>query len=314
MSGPGAVPENRPIDSLGLVGAVACCAIWGGNAVAVKASVPDLPALGCAGMRFAIALPVIGLVCRGFGQPLGVPRAHWWLIAVHALLTTAQIGTFNWGTSLSEAGRASVLINVHPLVVAPLAWVVLGERMGLRAWAGLAAAALGVVAMLAERWRGGGDVLGEVVVIASGVIFGIQTIVQKKTFPWIPPTTLLLFQSVLAVPLFLGLSGLFEGFESYQFTTPAVWGLLYQGLAVSGLCFSIWLLLLNRYSAGRLATLAFLTPLFGVALGNGWRGEPLTGPLLLGGLLVGVGIYLVATDRTTRGEPSDLLLPGEDAL
>ena len=37
-------------------------------------------------------------------------------------------------------------------------------------------------------------------------------------------------------------------------------------------------------------------------------------PLLLGGACVGWGIYLVSTDRTARGEPSDLLLPGDDAL
>ena len=71
--------------------------------------------------------------------------------------------------------------------------------------------------------------------------------------------------------------------------------------------------LLRRYPAGRLATVAFLTPLFGVGLGNLMRGEALTPALLAGGGLVGLGIFLVASDRTARHAPPDLGLPGEDA-
>ncbi len=206
--------SSDSLDALGVSGAVFCCVLWGGNAVAVKASVPDIPAFGCAGLRFVLALPVIALVCRYFGHSLRVRPALWWLLVVHAILSAVQIGAFNWGTSLSEAGRASVLINVHPLVVAPLAWLLLGERMGLRAWCGLGAAALGVLAMLAERWQGGSAILGDLIVLVSGVVFGVQTIAQKKTFPFIPPTTLLFLQSVLAIPLFVVYSGIFEGFDS----------------------------------------------------------------------------------------------------
>lgn len=305
---------DRHMDALGVSGAILCCALWGGNPVAVKYSVPDIPAFGCAGLRFVLALPCIGALCWALAQPIRVRRGYWPLVAVHAILAAAQIGLFNWGTSHSEAGRASVLINVHPLIVAPLAWIALGERLGARAWIGLALATLGVVALLAERWQSGGSVVGELVVLASGIIFGVQTIVQKRTFPYVPPTTLLFAQTALAIPLFFAYSMAFEGFETYRFTGPALWGLLYQGIMVSGLCFSVWFLLLKRYPASQLATLAFLSPFFGVLFGNLTRGELLTGPLLLGGVLVGAGIYLVATDRTSRREPTALGLPGEDAL
>jgi drug/metabolite transporter (DMT)-like permease len=297
----------------GVAGAVLCCALWGGNAVAVKFSVPDLPPVGCAGLRFLISLPVIAVVCRGVGQSLRVGRPFWGLIGLHAVLTVLQIGTYNWGTSHSLAGRASVFINVHPLVVAPLAWGLLGERLGFRGLLGLGAAALGVLILLSSSLRVGGSLAGDLVVLASGTIFGVQTIAQKKTFPLIPPTTLLFAQTLLAIPLFLAYSAVFEGFETYRFTPEAVGGLLFQGLAVSGVCFTTWMLLLKRYPAGRLATIAFLTPLFGVGLGHLTRGESLNWHLLAGGSLVAWGIYLVATDRAAHGQEPDIALPGEDA-
>ncbi|MEO6809389.1 MAG: DMT family transporter [Isosphaeraceae bacterium] len=296
-------PTTRPLDSTALAGAFLCCALWGGNSVAVKYAVPDLPAFGCAAIRFLLSLPVIALACWKVGQPLTVPRPLWGLLIVNALLAVVQIGSFNWGTSHSLAGRSSVFINVYPLVVAPLAWLILGEWMGKKGILGILSAASGVVLLLsASFWispgsRDDGSLVGDLVVLGSGVLFGVQTIVQKKTFPLIPPATLLFSQSVLAIPVFLAYSGLFEGYDTYQGTPQAIWGVLYQGLLVSGGCFTGWMLLLRRYPAGRLATLAFVTPLFGVLLGNLTRGEPLTWQLLGGGALVGVGIYLVATDR-----------------
>ncbi|MEA2631830.1 MAG: hypothetical protein QOE66_2049, partial [Chloroflexota bacterium] len=47
---------SRRLDAPGVVGVVVCCLLWGGNAVAVKVAIPDLPPLGCAALRFLLAL------------------------------------------------------------------------------------------------------------------------------------------------------------------------------------------------------------------------------------------------------------------
>jgi drug/metabolite transporter (DMT)-like permease len=107
----------------------------------------------------------------------------------------------------------------------------------------------------------------------------------------------LFYQSVVAIPLSFLYSAEFEGSASYHFTTESVLGLAYQGLFVSGLAFAVWMILLRRYPAGRLAAVAFLTPLFGIALGTLIRGEAFTLPLVLGASLVGAGIYLVAGEK-----------------
>ncbi len=292
----------RPLDPAGVAVAVFCCALWGGNAVATKFAIADhaLPPIGGATLRFAASLPVVAWVCYRGGSGFGVPRRHWMLLILNAALTAVQIATFNWGTSRSDAGRSSVFINVHPLVTAPLAWLVLGEHLGTRGLVGLLTAASGVAVILARQFQGGGGWEGDLVVLVSAVIFGVQTVVQKLTFPQIPARTLVFAQSWIAL-LMVGLASLLlEGGSGYHFTTASVGGVLYQGLASSGVCFSLWLILLTRYSASRLATIAFLTPLFGIALGNLMRGEPLTPPLLAGGGLVGLGIYLVATGKPTE--------------
>ncbi|WP_435009060.1 DMT family transporter [Tundrisphaera lichenicola] len=307
-------PISDRIDAAGLSAATLCCFLWGGNAVAVKYAIsPEgLPPIGGAAIRFLISLPVVLLFCRRAGMVWKVERRYWWLLIAHGFLTAIQIGSFNWGTSHSEAGRSSVFINIHPLVVAPLAWLLLGEHLGWRGIAGLLAAAAGVAVMLARPLMLGGGLMGDLVVLASGVIFGLQAIAQKKTFPIIPPTTLLLAQSTLAIPISFLYSAGFEGFESYHFTTEAIWGLIYQGLFVSGVAFAVWMLLLRRYPAGRLAAVAFLTPLFGISIATFTRGEPFTIPLAVGSTLVGLGIYLVTGEKKRSVEsarPAPSMVP-----
>jgi drug/metabolite transporter (DMT)-like permease len=301
------------LDPSGIAVMMICCVLWGGNAVAVKFAVPDFPPLGCAAIRFALGLPVMALVCKLVGQPLWFRRDAWALWLLNSVFSVIQIGIYNWGTGHSEAGRSAVFINIHPLVVAPLAWLILGEKLGGRGVIGLLAATGGVILLLAEPLRRGGGFVGDVVVLLAGIVFGIQTIVQKKTFPRIPPATLLFSQTVAAAPIAALYSLAFEGFLSIHPRPEAIWGVLYQGLAVSGVCFGVWMVLLRRYPAGRLATVAFLTPLFGVALGHILRKEALTFSLVAGGCFVGIGIFLVSSDRTAHQTGPDLALPGEDA-
>ena len=293
-------PPTSRIDASGLGVATLCCLFWGGNAVAAKITVSpaNLPPIGTAGFRFLLSLPVIAWVGYRIGATVRVAPRHWWLLVVHGLLASFQIGAFNWGTSLSEAGRSSVFINIHPLIVAPLAWLLLGEGLGLRGVLGLVSAAVGVAILLAKPiLLGGGGLTGDLVVLGSGVVFGIQTIAQKKTFPIIPPTTLLLLQSAVAVPLSFAFSFWYEGPTAYHFTPESICGVLYQGLVVSGLTFSLWMILLRRYLAGQLAAVSFMTPLFGIALGTLIRRESITLPLVVGSAAVGLGIYLAASDR-----------------
>ena len=289
--------ETRQMDAAGVAAAVACCAMWGGNALAVKYAVPAIPPVGCAAARFALALPAVALACRWTGRPVWPRGGHWGLILGHAILAALQIGAFNWGTGLGEAGRSSIYINVHPLLIAPLAWVLLGERFGGRGLAGLLAAAAGVAVMLGEKFAAGGGVAADLIVLAAGGLFAVQTIAQKLTFPVIPPTTLLFAQSAIAFPIALAFSLAVEGPGAYHPTASAASGVIYQGVVVSGVCFAAWFVLLGRYPAGRLAALGFLTPLFGVAFGAIARGEPITVPLVIGGGLVALGVTLVASDK-----------------
>jgi drug/metabolite transporter (DMT)-like permease len=288
-----------------LLMALLCAALWGGNAVAVKYSVAEIPPIACAGWRFAISLPIIALFARFEGISLLPERRALVPILINTAFLLVQIGTFNVGTAWTLAGRASVLINIHPFVVAPLAWWLLGERLRWFGILGLGLAAGGVIWLFEESIPTlATATTGDALLVLSAVLLGVQSIYQKQSLRMVRGTVLLFWQTLLSVPCFFLNSALGEGPLALPRQTTACLGLLYQGVAVSGFCFIMWFILLRRYPVSQVATIGFLVPLFGVASSMMFLNERLTFTLAGSTALVGLGIYLVTQARVAPSPPA----------
>ena len=104
---------------LSLVLIVAC--LWGGNAVAMKVALRDMPPFILAGFRFAFGALIIWLWSKFKNIDVKIQRQDVFSLIILSLLFAAQICTFNLGTKYTTAGRSSVLINVNPFFIAILA-------------------------------------------------------------------------------------------------------------------------------------------------------------------------------------------------
>ncbi len=285
---------SRPIDALGIAVSLFCCLLWAGNSVAIKFTVPPLPAFACAGLRFALALPLIWLACRYEGDRLAVPRRYWPLLLLGGLFNFAQIGSFTLGTSWTAAGRATTLINVHPLVVAPLGMVVLGERLPLRALVGAVLAVVGVAIVLKDSAAvTSGLMVGDLVVLGSGLFLGAYIVYQKLCLRWVRPLPYLFWNLALSVPCFAVVSVALEELPAGPLPVSALVGLAYQAFVVSAGGFVLWMWLLRRYAATVLSVFGLTTPVMGIVLGHLLLDEPLTSGLLSGCALLVCGLYLV---------------------
>jgi drug/metabolite transporter (DMT)-like permease len=315
------ISESEELGRLNLPAAllvVLCCALWGGNSVAVKFTVAHIPPIGCAGIRFFLSVGLIAVWCRIEGTSLRLTREQIWPVVSNALLLFFQMAAFNWGTHQTHAGRASVFINVHPFVVAPLSWLLLGEPIGWRGIVGLVLAGSGV-AMLFDQpgYTSGASLVGDLAVLVSGALIGVMMIYQKGLLRRMRPNHLLFWHLALSLPLFFGYSAILEGFESYRFNRESVIGLVYQSVLVSGFCFITWMSLLRRYPANQLAAFGFLTPFFGIGSAHLLLGEPMAPSLVLGCVLVGWGLYLVTrpprpVERNSTTRSVACLVPPSD--
>lgn len=278
---------------LSLVLIVAC--LWGGNAVAMKVALRDMPPFILAGFRFALGALIIWLWSKFKNIDVKIQRQDVFSLIILSLLFAAQICTFNLGTKYTTAGRSSVFINVNPFFIAIFAhFYIPNDRLSIRKVIGFILASLGIYVVFRDKIETSEPhVLGDVIMLSSGLLFSILTIYTKKLMQRMGVYKILLWQMVFGLVPFFGLSLIFERSAQYSVNLELIIILLYQGWLVAGIAFIIWTTLLNRYSASKISAFLFVTPLFGIGLSAIILHEAITIYLLAGALLVAVGIYVV---------------------
>ncbi|WP_155374718.1 EamA family transporter [Catellatospora vulcania] len=273
--------------------AVAVAAAWGCNFVAIEVGLGQMPPLLFGAMRFALAaFPAVLLI--------GGPRTPWrWVLGIGLVLGVVKFSLLFAGIAAGlPAGLSSLLLQSQAIFTTVFAVALLRERPGLRQWAGLGVAVLGV-GLVASRLGSDRPVEGFVLVLAAAVAWSVSNIMMRRAAPPDMLRFMVWVSAVATLPLF-ALSLLFEG--------PTRVGAALSGLDLSGLGalvyiagvstlagFAGWGVLIKRYGAATVAPFSMLVPFFGMSSAALFLGEPLqAGDVIAGALVIG-GVLLGAT-------------------
>lgn len=269
--------------------------LWGGNVVATKVALPDMPPFMLAGVRFGIGAIVIGIWGMINKSPLIPKKTEILSLLILSALFAAQICTFNFGLNLTLAGRASIFMSINPFFVALLAhFIIPNDRLNIRKIMGLFLSFCGIIIVFRDKIGiNGPRILGDAILISSSAIVGFMTIYIKKLAQDINTYKLLFWQMIFSLIPFFGLSLIFEDITQVNASGNLFLALLYQSIIVAGISFIIWTVLLRSYSASKLSVFVFAMPIFGVGLSIIMLHEALTMYLVMGAILVAGGIYIV---------------------
>ncbi len=279
--------------------------LWGGNSLAIKIGLADLPPMALAFLRFVIGLVVVGVWSVYRRIPLGLKQGEFSRLLLLTVIFIFQIIALNIGTNFTTASRSTIFVNTYPFFTALFAhlWIP-GERLSLTKTLGIIVAFSGVFITVApnlgsELNLGNEEnyLFGDVMVLVSGCFLGLRVVVTKLLIQSIHPYRLLVWYLTLSLPAYAVLSLLFETDASFTISLSSGVALLYQGGVVAGYCFLAWTAILERYSASKLVVLFFVTPLSGVLFSHLLLGDELTFTLLVGSVFVAGGIYLVNMRR-----------------
>jgi drug/metabolite transporter (DMT)-like permease len=270
--------------------------LWGGNVVAIKIALSGIPPLAMAGIRFGVALALVALWARLRRISLKPRHGEIIPILVVGLIFTTQIAVLNWGTRLTLAGRAVVILHTYPVFVAFLAhFMIPGDRLNWTRLIGVICAFAGIVVVFWEKLAigTGGTISGDLLCLASGFLLGLLNVMIKRTVQFIDEARLLVWEMIIAVPLFFTLHALFDGKSAFAFSSSVVASLFYQAVIVGVFCFLTWFTILKRHSPSRLTVLFFTAPLWGLLASYLLLGEGISIGLAIGAGMVALGIFLV---------------------
>ena len=288
------------LDALAISILLACCLFWGFQQVLVKATIPEVPPVFQAFIRFAGATVVLWIWCVVRGIRLFERDGSMVAGLVAGALFAAEFSALFVGLKYTSASRLTVFVYTSPLwVAALLPLFVKTERLRPSQWLGVACAFVAVLFALREGFSAHSVVadvwLGDSLALLAGMLWGLTTVVIRATgLSRVSAEKLLFYQvGVSAVTLpFLSLA-LGEAW-SLRYSAFA-WGSLgVQTVVGAFVSYLAWMWMLGRYPATKVSVFVFLTPMFALLFGAMWLDEAITSSLLAALALVAVGIVLVS--------------------
>ncbi len=251
--------------------------VWGVNWPIMKFGVTGFPPLTFRTLCMWLGLPLLGGFLWLRRVPFAVGREHWRELAV---LTVFNM--FFWHTlailaiqSLSS-GRAAILGYTMPVFSAVFGALWFGQRLAPRAWAGVAAAALGVVLLLwHEITTLSGRPLGVAMMLVAAATWAIGTQQMRRT-RIAAPTLAISFWMTVATTLWMSLLSVVFERGQWMAPNPAQWAAIaYNAVGVFAFAQVAWLVLARELPPIASTLSVMFIPVLGVFSGAWWLGEVL---------------------------------------
>lgn len=292
----------------GIACALGAAALFGVSTPLAKALLGDISPWMLAGVLYlssGIGLAVLAAVRRlrgGEGAEASLTLADTpWLLAV--ILTGGVAGPvlLMAGLRTTPAATAALLLNLEGLFTLGIAWVVFRENVDRRIAVGAAAILAGAAVLtwnssILEGMDGEASGVmgwGAFAIAAACLAWGIDNNLTRK-LSFADPLQIALLKGSVAggVNVALALS-----IGSTLPPTPVLLAAAVVGFFGYGVSLTLFVVALRYLGSARTGAYFSLAPFAGSAVAILGLGEPLTFPVILAALLMGIGLYLHLVER-----------------
>jgi drug/metabolite transporter (DMT)-like permease len=291
----------RTRDRLALV---ALGALWGGSFLVVRIAVPFFGPFAVVAARVLLA----GLLMLAWAAAQGAVPPFWRRWREYAVLGALNVAVpftlAAWAVLTVHASLASIVIATTPFFTAPLAAVRLQERPTPRQVLGLAVGFVGVVALI-----GWGPMpvtpaflAAVAALLGAALCYAVGGIYAARWVTGVSPVESTIGQQLAAFVLLLPftLAAPPHAFPPW----PAIGAVVVLAVLGTVVAYLLYFHLISAVGPTQTATVAYLIPLFGAALGVLLLGEPFTLTTAAGMAAILGGVVLVTGTRFT--------VPGRD--
>lgn len=288
---------------------------WASNIIAGKEALTGFGALALAQLRVLGAAAVFGALFLASGglKRLRLTQRKWlFLVAMAGTGIALNQLTFIGGMARSTVAHTGLIVALGPVMVLIIAVVIRLEALTAGKLAGMliAFAGVGILTIDKAGQGGAGQTTGDLILLASTLVFAIFTVLVKEVADHFDTLTLNTLIFALGAIMLLPFCARAVARTHWAALTPeAWWGLIFMVVFGSVISYLLFAYVMTELAASRVAAFNYLQPVIASGLGIWVLSERLTSKVLIGGSIILAGVYL--TERE-RGEvrAADKLSPG----
>ncbi|MQA27221.1 MAG: EamA family transporter [Micromonosporaceae bacterium] len=279
--------------------------LWASAFVSIRSATASYPPGALALGRLLVASAVLGaiLLIRREGWP---SRAAWPGIAASGVLWFGvYMVALNWGEQGVDAGTASMVVGIGPLLVALLGGWLLKEGLPGRLLAGMAVSFAGVIVVGFSMSDGGrASVLGVLLCLVAAVALAGGVVSQKPALRHASPWQATGFGCMVGAIACLPFAGqLVSGVAEAPLSATA--NMVYLGLFPTALAFLTWAYALTHSTTGKMAATTYAIPAVAVLLSWAFLGEVPGLLTLAGGAVCVAGVAVARRTDNSKGKTTD---------
>ena len=279
-------------------------AIWAGNFIVVKATIPILTPVGFAFLRFLVAGVVLMVLCRWWEGSIGIPRRDLGRIV---LLGFVGFGAYQllWTTALSSTsvGNSALLIAATPIFTMLISSAIGTDRLGPTRAIGAGISFAGVAIVAATHGASlDKAALGDVLTLGAAVCWAIYVsfgaTVLRRHSPLRTSAWAILAGTVLLAPV-----ALWEmAHADLSAVGPAqVAAVAYSALLAGALGNVVVFRGIKLLGPTRTTNLQFLPPALAIVMAAFFLGEPILPSQVIGGVVIVLGVVVARHDWSRQG-------------
>jgi drug/metabolite transporter (DMT)-like permease len=266
--------------------------LWASAFVAIRHLGQDFTPGSLSLGRLLVGALALGVVVAPQVRALPRPTGREWLsvLTIGVLWFGVYNVSLNEGEHHVDAGTASMLLQVSPILIALLATLFLHERFTTYLAVGLALAFAGVVLIgTADSGSGGRDLLGVALCIVSAVVYSVSVILQKPLVARLPAIHVTWLACTVGALVCLPFAGQLVDDTRDASVSSILW-VVYLGVFPTAIAFTTYAYALRHMSASSLGVTTYLVPPITIVMGLVFLAETPPTVAYAGGALALLGV------------------------
>ncbi|MFZ3321155.1 MAG: EamA family transporter [Usitatibacter sp.] len=290
----------RKSGSAPAVALAAMILIWGYSWVAMKVALRFAHPFDFAALRVGIGAALLFAIVKLQRRPMGLASYRMAIV-----LGLVQVALFvllsNFALLVSGSGRTSVLVFTMPFWMIVFAHYILHERMRGAQWFAVALAFAGLV-LIVSPWRLE-SLEGSLLAVVAGMVWAFASVISKR---WptkgVDPLLYTAWQLLFGF-IALSIPALLHRHAGIQWSGEFIAALAFSSVVATGIGWWLWTYLLSRSAAGIAGLNSLGIPVVSVLSSAIQLGERPPAVEIVGMLLIGAALGLLAWLGMRRPTP-----------
>lgn len=273
---------------------------WGASFIATKYLLDELTPETIISMRLILAILFLLMIAlfqkRDFSINL---KSHTYILLL-AIIAVFHLWIQVTGLKFTTASNTGWIIGTAPIFMALLGLFFFKEKLNALKVTGIIIATFGLLLLVGNGNPTNIDVIknkGDLLVLSSAFTWGIYSMVNKKISLNYSPVMTILYLFIMMAIIIIPFTVTETAINSVINLSSVGWiAILFLGLLCSGVSYVIWAYALREMESAKVGAYLYFEPFVTVIAAWIFLNEDITLFMILSGLIITAGVYLVNKD------------------